>query len=381
MDELDREVERQAAAWRARLSELRGKHVAIEALWDGDTVGWFLRIAVVTRKSWWRPGPWTTADHYAQPLADLRYGSDLRLMNRQVPPWPEAIVARRAGEQVAGALGLELFIPSPDHPESACPHWWERDSAIPCDTCGTLLCGDRGPNVPPDRCYHCTVEAEIRQELIDDAPVGAGEPTTLLCVAEGEGEALRCMPLSDRYDVAGVFERLAAILRAREPAVVPEHVSTTLSPDELASLRSFCEDGIDARLARYADGPFPPERAGAYSFRWRGVERTVQSIRPLGLEIRSLLAAHALFDPAGAPARLHVFGERGLTARGLAFLRFAAERAGACSSAELEAAFPFLPADAVERTLTKLAEGSFLEREVGTVRLSLKGRAMAAAHP
>jgi hypothetical protein len=127
MDPIEAEVERVALEWLARIAELPGRHVAIEALWDGDTHGWFLRITLVTHSDESPAWGYVTSEdgHFARPLGMLRYGGDIRLFNGQVPPWPEAIVARRAGARVADALGLKLWFPSPNEPRDDERHWWE----------------------------------------------------------------------------------------------------------------------------------------------------------------------------------------------------------------------------------------------------------------
>jgi hypothetical protein len=52
---------------------------AIQALWDGDSDGWLACLAAVTL----RP----KVEHN---LALIRHGTDMRVLNGQVPPWPEA---------------------------------------------------------------------------------------------------------------------------------------------------------------------------------------------------------------------------------------------------------------------------------------------------
>jgi hypothetical protein len=84
---------------------LPGKHVAVQVLWDGDSDGWFVDVEVVTA------GPEQEGEFVAQRLGSLRYGGDIRLFRGEVPPWPEAVVAQRAGKEVADALGLDFYFP------------------------------------------------------------------------------------------------------------------------------------------------------------------------------------------------------------------------------------------------------------------------------
>ena len=50
MEALDEEVDQRVRACSVRIAELPGQHIAIQALWDGDTEGWFIEIGLVTAK-------------------------------------------------------------------------------------------------------------------------------------------------------------------------------------------------------------------------------------------------------------------------------------------------------------------------------------------
>jgi hypothetical protein len=94
--------------------------VAVEALWDGDTQGWFVRLYAIVR----RP-----SRHHScfdeQPLAGFRHGGDLRLFRGEVPPWPEAAEALAKGEATARSIGVPFYFASPDAPDDGLPRWWD----------------------------------------------------------------------------------------------------------------------------------------------------------------------------------------------------------------------------------------------------------------
>jgi hypothetical protein len=94
---------------------------AVEAVWDGDTQGWFVRlVAIVQRPS----------RHHARfdevTLALFRRGGDIRLFNGEVPPWPEAVEADKMGRAVASSLGVPFHFTDPDAPDVELPRWWNR---------------------------------------------------------------------------------------------------------------------------------------------------------------------------------------------------------------------------------------------------------------
>jgi hypothetical protein len=86
---------------------------AIEALWDGDTDGWFVCLVAVTL----RP-------KFEHTLAFIRHGADMRIFNGEVPPWPEALEANATGRALANRLDVPFHFASPDNPNSDLPRWW-----------------------------------------------------------------------------------------------------------------------------------------------------------------------------------------------------------------------------------------------------------------
>jgi len=103
-----RDVERLAT----RIGELPGLLAAVEARWDGDTDGWFVVLVAVL-----------DAPQGEVELAMIRHGSDLRIFNGQVPPWPESQEAVRTGTALAGLFSVPFHFASPDEPDDAAPRW------------------------------------------------------------------------------------------------------------------------------------------------------------------------------------------------------------------------------------------------------------------
>ncbi|WP_063772123.1 hypothetical protein [Kitasatospora mediocidica] len=96
----------------AAVGALPGRPVAIEALWDGDTEGWFVVLLALTDDP--------QSEHQ---LALVRHGGDIRLFNGTVPPWPEAREAEQVGRALADHLGVPFHFPSPDRPDDEAPRW------------------------------------------------------------------------------------------------------------------------------------------------------------------------------------------------------------------------------------------------------------------
>ncbi len=378
MDTLDTEVDRQVHAWRARIAEHAARLLALEALWDGDTEGWFLDIALVTTRD-------GREDVFvAEPIATLRYGGDIRLFNGQVPPWPEAVVARRAGEQLARELGIEFYFPSPDSPDDDCPHWWERDAAARCRNCGKPLAHDRGPYALPDQCVPCRQQDEWRHKLLADEPGHTGN-RIVYCVLERDGRAARRLMLNLAYaPVAQLIAQLAAALRQQEAAAeLSEQIDTLLAPEYVVALRAWCADEIDLRLRTYRRrGEIPEHFRGTVSRTWRGVEWSIDTqFDEPGRQIDALLSDHAFFDACADGRAVRVYGNGGVTHRDVAFLCRIGARGGSMLVSELREALPFLPASAIEETLAKLTRGGMITRNGDLIELLLKGQVIDVAGP
>ncbi|PSM42363.1 hypothetical protein C6Y14_14095 [Streptomyces dioscori] len=109
-----------------RVAALPGPAVAIEALWDGDTDGWYVDLMALTDVP--------VAEHW---LATIRHGGDLRLFNGAVPPWSEAQEAGTVGRALAEQFGVLFHFASPDQPDDEAPRWratqgashWEEPQA------------------------------------------------------------------------------------------------------------------------------------------------------------------------------------------------------------------------------------------------------------
>ncbi|GII58997.1 hypothetical protein Pth03_73860 [Planotetraspora thailandica] len=87
---------------------------AIEAVWDGDSEGWFVVLLAVTLEP--------RAEHH---LATAQHGTDIRVFNGEVPPWPEAEEAGVVGQRLAERFNVPFHFASPEMPDDTAPRWWD----------------------------------------------------------------------------------------------------------------------------------------------------------------------------------------------------------------------------------------------------------------
>ncbi len=166
--------------------------IAIEAMWDGDTQGWFVEVSAIVQEG---------TSFSARRLKIFREGGDLRVFTGEVPPWPEATLASAAGAAVARELGVPFFFPSPEHPEDECPHWWQREAATPCERCEVLLL--RGPECPwRGLCSRCHAQAERELREAGWTPEERAAPKCHICGSPALGEIgprVRCATCREKY--------------------------------------------------------------------------------------------------------------------------------------------------------------------------------------
>jgi len=163
----------------AHLRAAASSAVAIEALWDGDTQGWFVELSAVVRRE---------AGFEARFLRAFRRIGDIRLFNGDVPPWPEALEASEIGTQLASLLGLPFHFPAADHPEQDCPHWWDLSRSYPCGRCSMPLlqtkdCRWRG------LCYYCHLALEREAGEAGWSAEERQAPRCSICGSPAVGEA------------------------------------------------------------------------------------------------------------------------------------------------------------------------------------------------
>jgi hypothetical protein len=177
----------------AKARALPAPPVAVQALWDGDTDGWFVYLSAVLEEG---------AGHRERVLMVCRTGTDIRLFNGQVPPWSEAELATELGQALAARLGVPFYFPSPDHPEDDCPCWWEQDQGYPCRRCGIPLL-QRDPCPWRGVCYTCHLAEEKEQREAAWTPEERAGPRCAICGKPAKGAAggePRCAACLDRYD-------------------------------------------------------------------------------------------------------------------------------------------------------------------------------------
>ena len=83
-----------------------GEPTVLEALWDGDTRGWVLVLSLYLIKK-----TAISIKQEVKQLGVLTFGGDFGLFSGDVPPWPEAVIAKEWGRKAAEKYGLLFLFP------------------------------------------------------------------------------------------------------------------------------------------------------------------------------------------------------------------------------------------------------------------------------
>jgi hypothetical protein len=151
-----------------RIKAVNGVPQVLEALWDGDTQGWFLRLTLYhRRRTWWFKE--IIEQHLSKAyLGVISAGGDIRLFQGTVPPWPEATLAKELGRLAVEKYDLEFYFPS-EEPDDDCPAWDQQHLAIACADCRKLIISTDSPYLPKDICYSCHLKREYPSQPPDMA--------------------------------------------------------------------------------------------------------------------------------------------------------------------------------------------------------------------
>ncbi|MDX1959271.1 MAG: hypothetical protein SFU98_11900, partial [Leptospiraceae bacterium] len=131
--------------------------VAFEALWDGDTSGWFLDLFVVFE------GDNDSEKYYSKSIYILTFGTDMRVFQTENPFWSESTVAKLIGEEISKSFNIPFWFPSPDEATSECPHWFEQDRAVKCINCAKPFL-IKSQYLSKSVCYHCQLRIERKEK-------------------------------------------------------------------------------------------------------------------------------------------------------------------------------------------------------------------------
>lgn len=339
--------------------------VAFQALWDGDTTGWYLRIEMVQCGE---------NGHHAKYIAGLQFGGDIRLFNGQVPPWPEAVVGKQLGEALARRFHVPFFFPSPDQPDDGCPNWWEQSRAIACADCKKPIIPSDSPYLPKDVCYHCHLARENKLKIRQDGPEYPNG-VTILVGKDGTHERVMYSSEGNRlFLVKHAFNTPERETEARERG------QFAIEGDDLAPIADEIAAQLEPLIEQFKPdtkwSEFAPEAVRKIEYGGRTLELNLHDSN--AHEISSLLGDLKVVRQAlESHFRVWFVFRRGMTKRADHLLRIVARQEAPTSIQQMvDTCQNLLDEREIRAALQKLEELGHVRISADEVRITDTGRAI-----
>lgn len=221
-----------------------GRPTVLEALWDGDTDGWFLLLSL-----YFEIKEASAIKEESKHVGIVSYTGDSTLFSGEVPLWPEAALAREWGMQAADKYGLTFYFPSHKEPDNHCPAWDKRHLGIRCADCDKLIIPANSPHLPKEVCYHCLLRRESNEKIQKAAPID-DSMTMYLSIGDQYEYIRHCTPYINQY------------LPAQPPASGLTLV--TLGQETIVQLKQQLEEALAPKLAAYTKPVVEEQRKPFY---------------------------------------------------------------------------------------------------------------------
>jgi len=239
------------------IEKINGKPTVLEALWDGDTNGWFLVMRL-----YYSIGHLLWKEVKTEYLGTVTFGGDIRLFTGDVPAWPEAELAKEMGAKAAEKYGLTFYFPSDKDPDDACPPWPKRHLAISCADCGKLIMPTDSPYLPKDICYHCHLERERNVKLKNDQP--SDEGVNMFQYKDGIFKNVGyCTHFKD-FEIAPYLDNMVEKLNVESKNYIQ---TVTVAADNIIEIRGLLRQDIETLLLDYKPSNFSGEKRRFGSFK------------------------------------------------------------------------------------------------------------------
>jgi hypothetical protein len=156
-----------------QINETPGTPTVLEAMWDGDSDGWYLLLFL-----------YTVAASSSEQALEREFLEEVVLPEGSASftgeRWNVCLLAEELGNKAAEKYNLTFYFPANMHPDTDCPTWPDRHLGIPCKECGKLLLPRNSAYIPDDICHHCHTEQEDNKAIKEQHPIQSWAKVYLL---------------------------------------------------------------------------------------------------------------------------------------------------------------------------------------------------------
>jgi len=243
------------------IKKVGGKPIVLEALWDGDTDGWFLCLYIYTQT-----GYWFNKKILRHPLGYITLGGDIRVFSGG--QWTEAFLAKEFGKNAVAKYNLEFYFPSDEQPDDSCPKWTDRYLGVKCADCNKLIIPTDSPYLPKDICYPCYLKKDRNKKIVDEQPCDGG--VTMYLTKNDEYENVGyCTNFNDFTIAPFINDKVHEQLNGKVISVV------TLDKSDVWELNKGLENALNEELLTYKK-PIIDDRMKRfikiYKLKYNGIE-------------------------------------------------------------------------------------------------------------
>jgi hypothetical protein len=219
------------------IKKVGGKPTVLEALWDGDTQGWFLCLYVYTETRYFFFKK--TSRHS---LGHITLGGDIRVFSGG--QWTEAFLAKELGQRAVEKHNLEFYFPSDEQPDDDCPKWTDKHLAVQCADCNKLIIPTDSPYLPKDICYNCHLERERNERIVKEQAYDDG--VTMYLSKDDEYDNIGyCSNFKDFTIAPFINDKVQQQLTGKAISVV------TLDKSDIMELNEVLETELNRKLEKY----------------------------------------------------------------------------------------------------------------------------------
>ncbi|TWF40325.1 hypothetical protein FHW36_1047 [Chitinophaga polysaccharea] len=296
-----------------QIKKAGGKPVVLEALWSGDTNGWYLSCYLYTVTY---PFFFRREHHYFLGQVAVPEGTEYFTNSKLTIEG----VAEALGNQAAQKYGLTFYFPAKDGPDDECPAWTERHLGILCQDCGKLILPRKSPYIPQEICYPCHLKREWDESLRKAEPADDGYN---LCLLKGD----ECLKMG--YCTKFEAFTIAPFIRDKVQQRITKEIVSIVALDiaDILVLKGQLETVLDKLLLAY-EKPYIEERMkkfiGTYKVQYQGREYELMDRRnQVHADIASYIYNIETAEKAITEGYTYqFFFKQGITSRDDSVLRF-----------------------------------------------------------
>lgn len=301
-DKLDKEIKK-----------VGGKPMVLEALWDGDTNGWYLLLYLYTVTSYWflKRNKRHFLGEVSRPEGDGYYHDGKITV---------ALLAEEFGKRAIEKYNLIFYFPSKDKEDDDCPTWAERHLGISCEDCNKLILPQESLYLPKEICYPCYLKRKTKDSFRNAEPADDGYNFFLSkndeCINVGY-----CTKFEDFTIAPFIQEKVNRQLTKDTISII------TLNKQDILILKNELEVRLERMLLEYEKPDIDKRNEkfiGTYNIKYKEQEyELMDGFNDLHREIANYISSIKTAERAIAENYVYkYFFKNGITYRDDAVLRF-----------------------------------------------------------